>query len=221
MAKPLVKKRIQVVKLRLKGRSYSQIKKELNVSKSTLSYWLRQHPLSKKQLNKLVYKNERRIEKFRNTMRKKRESRLKQVYDNERRELLPLSNRELYLFGLALYWGEGLKASPSQVSFSNSDIQMIKLYLYWLTKVVGINKGKIKLRLHLYQDMDIKKETEYWSEETGILLSQFTKPYIKKTTLKSVAYKGFGHGTCDVRYGSVDLKEKIAMGIKTIIDRYS
>ncbi len=221
MARPLLEKRTQAVKLRRQGKSYSQIKEKLQVSKSTLSYWLRKYPLSKEQLDKLVYRNEERIEKYRETMRLKKEKRLMKVYHEAKKRLLPLSERELLLFGLSLYWGEGLKASSSQISFSNSDPKMARFYLYWLTDIIGISKEKIKVRLHLYKDMDIEKEVKYWARNLKLPRLQFNKPYIKKTTLKSVAYKGFGHGTCEITYGSVKLKEKIMMEIKSIADYYS
>ena len=68
MSNTLVRERIKAIKLRKEGRSYSQIKKELRVSKSSLSLWLRQYPLSEKRLRELRDFNEQRIERFRNTI---------------------------------------------------------------------------------------------------------------------------------------------------------
>ena len=220
VAKVLIEKRIEAIKLRKLGKSYSQIKNKLGVSKSTLSYWLRRYPLSKERIRELQ-KSERAIEKYRETMRRKREERLRGVYKKMKKKLLPLTKKQLLIAGLFLYWGEGLKASQSQVNFSNSDPEMAKFYLYWLTRALGISRRKIKVRLHLYRDMNINAETKYWSELLRIPRSQFTKPYIKNTTLKSITYKGFGHGTCDIRYGNVGLKEEIIMGIKAISDKHS
>ena len=221
MSKVLIKKRILATRLRLAGKSYSQIKKELKVSKSTLSYWLRNNPLSKRQLNKLVYKNEKRIERFRNTMRVKREGRLSNVYKKEKQGILTLTDREVYLGGLFLYWGEGGKTAKTRTAFSNTNPEMIKFVLYWLIKILKTPKEKIIVRLHLYKDMNIKKEIKYWSKMIKISEKQFRKPYIKETTLKSLTYKGFGHGTCNLEIDNRDLKEKIMMGIKVISDKYS
>jgi len=58
-------KRNLAVKLRKEGKSYSQIKKIVKVSKSTLSYWLSKYPLTKKQIYKLQAVSPIRIEKFR------------------------------------------------------------------------------------------------------------------------------------------------------------
>lgn len=221
MSQALIEKRIMATNLRREGKSYSQIKKKLKVSKSTLSYWLRNYPLSKNQLNKLVYKNEKRIERFSKTMRLKREKRLNEVYKIEKEELLPLSKKEIYIGGLFLYWGEGGKTAKTRTAFSNTDPKMITFTLYWIIKIMKTPTEKIVVRLHLYKDMDINKEINYWSKMIRLPKNRFRKPYIKNTTLKSLTYKGFGHGTCNLEIDNRDLKEKIMMGIKVISDRYS
>ena len=66
--------------MRKGGMSYSQIKEKLGVNKSTLSGWLQNLPLSKKRIRELRDNNPVRIERYRNTMRAKKEDRLKEVY---------------------------------------------------------------------------------------------------------------------------------------------
>lgn len=220
MAAPLLEKHQRAIELRLQGESYSAIKKELKVSKSSLSSWLHNYPLSARRLKRLTGRNEKRIESFRITMRKKREERQEKVYIQEKNLWLPLSKRELYLAGLFLYWGEGLKAGSATVSMSNSDPRVQRFFVYWLTKILKIPKSKLRVRIHFYIDMNIKKETDFWSKQLKLPLKQFNKPYIKKTTLKSLTYKGFGHGTCDITIGGVELKSRIMMGIKAISEYY-
>ena len=142
-------------------------------------------------------------------------------YQEEKNKWLPLSKRELFIAGLFLYWGEGGKTAKTRTAFSNTNPEMIKFILYWLIKILNISKEKIIVRLHLYKDMNIKKEIKYWSKVIKISEKQFRKPYIKATTLKSLTYKGFGHGTCNLEIDNRDLKEKIMMGIKAISDKYS
>ena len=59
--------------LRKQGKSYSQIKTILKVSKSTLSLWLRDYPLSRQRIRELRDWSEQRIEKCRETKRKKKD----------------------------------------------------------------------------------------------------------------------------------------------------
>ena len=216
------KDRERALALRKQGMSYSQIKKILKVSKSTLSLWLRDYPLSKQRIRELRDWNEQRIEKCRETKRKKKEKRLNNFYQEQKRFILPFNKRELYLAGLFLYWGEGSKSQLTELSISNTDPSVIKFFIAWLTKSLKIPKGKLKVRLHLYRDMDIKKEIQFWIKILSIPPKQFTKPYIKKNSREAINHKGrFGHGTCNVRIGGARIAEKIHMAIKTIADKYN
>jgi len=216
------KDREKALSLRKQGMSYSQIKKILKVSKGTLSLWLRNYPLSKERIGELRGRNEKRIEKFRETMRKKREKRLQEIYGIQKKLILPLSNKELFLAGLFLYWGEGKKSDSTKLSISNTDPSVIKFFITWLTKSLKVRKEKLKVQLHLYRDMDIKKEVQFWSKSLNIPLNQFSKPYIKQSSSVRINHKGgFGHGTCNAGIGNARLSEKILMGIKAIADRYN
>jgi len=207
--------------LRKQEMSYSQIKDILKVSKSTLSLWLRNYPLSKEKINELRGQNEKRIEKFRGTMRQKRDKRLKGLYKEQKKNIFPFNKRELYLAGLFLYLGEGSKSKETTLSVSNTDPSIIKFFMTWLIKSQNISKNKLKIHLHLYKDMNILKEIKFWSNLLNIPASQFNKPYIKRTTIKNINHKGgFGHGTCNISIGNARLTEKILMGLKTISDYY-
>jgi len=215
------KDREKAIKLRKQEKSYSQIKKILKVSKSTLSIWLRNYPLSKKRIRELRDWNEQRIENYRTTMRRKRQERLDKIYKEQRRILLPLNKREFSIAGLMLYWGEGTKSRSDSLTITNSDPAIIKFFIHWLNKILSVPKNKIKVYLHLYKDMVIDKEIKYWSKIIKIPVNQFSKPYIKKTSSKRINHKGgFGHGTCAIRINNVSLAERVFMGIKAISDYY-
>lgn len=206
----------KAIVMRKKGMSYSQIKEKLGVSKSTLSGWLYNMPLSEERIRELQADNPVRIERYRNTMRAKKEARLKEVYRKVSQDIGNFSSRDLFIAGLFLYWREGTKMKIASVEFTNTNPAMIKFFINWL-KLLGINKEKLKVKLHLYSDMNIKKGIAFWSKELKIPIRQFTKPYIKKTYLKSINYKtGFGKGTCCLMFSNRDMIEYILMGLKYI-----
>lgn len=222
MAASLIEKHLRAIELRKQGWSYSQIKKELQVSKSSLSLWLRQYPLTKDQLHKLVNGSARelRVERYRLTRQASREKRLREIYNHERARMVPLSKRELWVAGLFLYWGEGGKTADGTVVLSNTNPKVVKFFLYWLTKVCFIKKPQIRIRLHLYKDMIVSEEIEYWSRELGLHPDQFQRPYVKATTLRGLTYKTFGHGTCNLIVHGQKLRHQILMGIEAIADYY-
>src|SRR3989344_2613182 len=139
---------------------------------------------------------------------------------------LPLSEEQILLLsknrliaGVFLYWGEGSKQRGT-VAISNTDPRVIKFALHWLTKVLGVQKEKVYVRLHLYKDMDRNAEESFWSDTLNIPKCQFKASYVKKTNREGITYKSFGHGTCNLLCFSVDLSEKIAMSIKAISEFY-
>lgn len=210
--------RTKAIELRRKGKSYSEIKRIMEVSKSSLSLWLRDVPLTSDQIKRIKGDKEKAIERFIEAMRFKREKRLSSYYEKQRKTWLPLSDRELFLAGLFLYWGEGNKASRHTISISNTDPTMLVFSLIWMIKSLNIPKGSIKASLQLYSDMDIEKAINYWSCILGIPRSQFNKSYIKKSTRSSIDQKGFGYGTCTLFAQNTVIKENLLMAIKSIAD---
>jgi hypothetical protein len=208
--------RQKAIELRKKGESYNAIKTKLHVSKSTLSRWLYSLPLSEERLRELQADSPVRIERYRNTMRKKKEVRLGAAYEEMAKKIGILSSRELFLSGLFLYWAEGTKTREAGIELTNTNPSMLKFVMAWLT-LLGVPMSKMKVHLHLYADMNIKKQMKFWSKILGLPLSQFRKPYIKNTSLLSLTYKnGFGQGTCSILVGDVKLSNRVLMGIKYI-----
>lgn len=206
----------KAITMRQKGMSYSQIKEKLKISKSTLSGWLHDMPLSEKRIKELQADNPIRIERYRNTMQAKKDARLNEVYKKISKDINTFSKRDLFLAGLFLYWGEGTKASNCSVVLTNTNPAMLKFFIKWLESF-GVKKKSLKVKLHLYSDMHIKKSLDFWSKELKIPINQFQKSYIKKTSSKSITYKnGFGKGTCSVIFNNRDIWEYIMMGLKYI-----
>lgn len=210
----------KVIKLREQGKSYSQIKDLLGVSKSTLSSWISDMPLSKKQIDRLRGRNPIRIEKFRNTMRKKKDARLSNVYEKVSLNIGNLSTREKFIAGFFLYWAEGGKTMDARSVFANTDPSMIVFFIKWL-KQIKIDSNLIFIKLHLYSDMDINKEIKYWSSLTKIPINRFKNSYIKDSKLSERTYKnGFNHGTCNIVVAEIDFNEYILMSVKYLRDMY-
>ena len=206
----------KVLKMRLKGLSYSQIRSKIKISKSTLSTWLEKYPLSSERIKELRDWNPRRIENCRNTKLKNRQKKLESVYKDISSEIGSLSKRDLFIAGMFLYWGEGTKASRDMIAFTNTDPAMIRFFIKWI-KIFNVSRDKLKVKLHLYSDMNINRKTKFWSKILNISEKNFRKPYIKDSKFSSLTYKNsFGQGTCIVIYGSSDLYNKITIGLKYI-----
>ena len=206
----------KALKLRRKGMSYTQIKEIVLVSKSTLSTWLSKYPLSEERIYELRGGSQQRIERNRNTKARKRTEKLDAIYKVAKRDIGTLSKKELFLAGLFLYWGEGTKSARDVTAFTNTDPAMILFFIAWIQSL-GIPKNKLKVRLHLYKDMNIKKQINFWSNKLNIPEQNFNKPYVKDSLFSSLTYKNsFGQGTCSIVYGNSDLHNRVMMSLKYI-----
>jgi hypothetical protein len=204
----------RALQLRKEGKSYSEIKDILKVGKGTLSAWLGHMPLTKEQMSLVRDWNPRRIESYRATVHKRREALMLRSYQKVSNDIGILSKRELFLAGLFLYWGEGTKSTRGTVGLSNTDPTMIRFFLRWLD-LMGVERKKIRIKLHVYSDMDASVEIRIWSRELGIPLSQFGKTYVKTSAMSGLTYrKGFGHGTCNVLFCNMALWRYIMGALK-------
>jgi len=125
--------RQMAVDFRLKEQlSYSEIRRRLGVSKSTLSYWLKEYPLSEKQIRERQrqgWKNaEAGRERFRATMRRKREAWFETVYQQQRRRLQRFSHQSFFVAGLMLYVAEGDKKNHTRIALANTDPAVIRFF---------------------------------------------------------------------------------------------
>jgi len=216
MANKLLKQK--ALQMRAKQMSYSQIKEKLGVSKGTLSSWLRDFPLSARRIDELRGSNLQRIEKYRNTMKKKDDLKYSLAYTNVSKKIKKLTTRDIFLGGLFLYWAEGGKTDRSTISFTNTNPAMVKFFVKWIIEL-GVDKSRLKIKIHVYSDMDIDKQINYWAKMLNVNKAQFYKPYVKETKLSSITYtNGFGQGTCSVIYSNRKVADFVLMGIKRIQD---
>lgn len=221
MAKRALKARVLELRLN-KQLSYSQIKKLVPVSKSSLSLWLRNYPLSEKRIRELRDWSEVRIEKYRETRRQQREARFRRYVVEEKAKIGNFTKRDLLIAGLAIFWGEGGKTSRGQLTISNTDPSMMRLVKYWFIEILGFTNDKIRVRLQLYKDMNIKQQFKYWSRQLNLPQSSFTKPLIKITTTDKFTHKGlFGHGTCELKVFSTEAEERMLASLHVLSDYFS
>ena len=174
MAKALRQKRELALTLRKEQHmSYSQIKEILKVSKSSLNLWLKDYPLTRERINELRGNSEKRIERYRETRRKTKETRLQKYYLEQKKRIFPLSKRDIFIAGLFLYWGEGSKAKSTEVFVSNTNPSVINFFIQWMETIFETPRRKLKFRMHFYENMDVKKETNFWTRLEKIILNRY------------------------------------------------
>jgi len=194
------KEKIKAKRLRRKGESIKKISNLLNVSVSTISLWCRDVELTNKQIENL---RKRQTDPFYYYIKKKKEFSLKLLKLKQAgiKEVGKLTKREIFLIGIALYWGEGFK-KDSLVGVATLDMNIAKFFIYWLNKSFNITSKDLLLRVtaNISYKNKVNKLTRYWSKELKIPIGQFSKPFFQNTVWKK-EYKNKNdyHGVLRIR----------------------
>ena len=211
------KLKLEAIELRKKGLSYGEIKKVVNVSKSTLSHWLKIVPLTPEQRKRLYTNRILNMVRGAKGQKERREREIAKILEEAEKEIQsPLAFEVYRLIGAFLYWSEGSKTSG--FSFSNSDPHFILFMVRWLEKVFGISPKNLKAWLNIYQQQNDLELKQFWSQLTGIPLENFGRSFIKppnKNFKKNTLY----YGTIKVKVPrGTDLRYRVFCWIKKVLE---
>ncbi len=215
----------QAIDLRIKGKTYREIRSAIsNLSKSTLSGWLRNVKLTKEQEEKLAENIEKisynaRV-KAAWTKKQRNIARTKHIIEQARKESHSLFKNPLFLIGLSLYWAEGSK-SNKYVQIANSDPALIKIMMKWFREICKVPEEKIKIHIYIHKVYRNENCEEFWSRITNIPILRFWKTTYKPTPhkiKKNLDYKG----VCRIDINDVNLFRRIMgwqQGISEIFNK--
>lgn len=212
----------KAIKLRLKGKSYSEIQSELNIPKSTLSYWLKDIRLEKKLRKKLLERTHKAgIEAL--IKRNKQQTVIakenaQKISKKSSEEINTIDLEKLKLIGTALYFGEGGK-SGKRVDFTNSNPDMIKMIMKFFRLVCKVEENKFRAQLSVHQKEKIEETKKFWSNTTGIPLSQFIKVNTSISKYSKKRRNILPFGTIQIRICDVNLYHKINGWIQGSIEK--
>jgi hypothetical protein len=187
--KRLDKHKKNAISLRKKGLTYSKILKLVPVAKSSISLWCRDIKLSQKQVTQIQKAKIHAVRRGAVTRQKKATLMRQATVHKAASEITSLSDKELWLIGIALYWAEGSKqrqkSKSEGVKFTNSDPQMIKVFNLWLTKVMKVKLVNIQYEIYLHESMAQEKAKiiTYWSKTLKQSTNKFDRIYLKKNKI--------------------------------------
>lgn len=175
--------------LRAQGYSYGQISAMTGASKGSISPWVRDVVVPPALTH---LQNERNMEARRragqsNSARAAR--RRAAIRSRAARRLTSLSDRDLFIAGVALYWAEGSKDKPwrrsGRVVLISSDPSVLRTFLAWLD-LVGVREDERRYRLAIHESADVGTHERWWAEALQVSLALFGKATLKKHTPKTV-----------------------------------
>ncbi|MFD5658445.1 hypothetical protein [Streptomyces hirsutus] len=173
--------------LRLQGWTYDRIEAELGCSRSSVSLWVRDLPKPEPR-----YTPEEQLVLMREGLARRRETDReahRQTKLGAQQEIGELTDRELFMAGVALYWAEGGKSKPydrrERAVFVNSDADVIRVYLAWLD-LLGVDRKRLNFRILIHESADIDAAHRFWAQVAQIDVSLFARPTLKKHNPKTV-----------------------------------
>ncbi len=170
-------------KLRLGGKTYNEISKELGVSKSSLSLWFsKSKDLSQiKEYNILKNRSDslKRITKINHIRRLRlKELYLQNICDAEK-EFDKNKINPVFIGALMLYLGEGDKSHDNHLfRIGNVDPNVLLITTRFVQQFLPESFKKIKFWLLCYPDHDMKKCENWWLERLNLGRTQMYKTQV-------------------------------------------
>jgi len=186
--------------LRKKGISINDIAGTLGVSKGSVSLWVRDIKLTKEQRAQNTARGFSRdaIEKRRIARITKTKKRHSAVFLDAQKEVSALTKKELWLLGVALYWGEGTKTFKGNVSITNSDPAIIKIMMRFFREILNIPDHRFRCHVHTFAHKNAKLAEAYWSGVTRVPVGQFYKTYTKPSSASRQKRETLPYGTVGI-----------------------
>lgn len=207
--------------LRARGESLDEISKKTKVPRSTVYYWINKKKLSKKAL---IIIESKRTEARKLGGKSKKIQRIeltRQIESKSIRDIGIMSDRDLFMIGIALYWGEGSKQNEKNisqcVSFTNSDPKMMKIYCKWLTLIkIAPTKRKYTLYLHVNYKKREKEIKIKWEKYLSLnKIKWHSTVYKKSITQREIDDKYNGMLRISLKK-STNINRKISGWIKGV-----
>jgi len=192
-----IEDRHKAIELRKLGYTYNEIRSIIpNLSKGTLSPWMRHIVLSDLAIDRLKSKMQEGRDRARFQAlivnRKRREERELMIIKEAQREFEIFKKEHLFYTGLALYLAEGSKKSGF-FQFINSSPEIIQLMGLWIERYLCIPKEKWRIRLYTHQLYAHEHCEKFWSSIIDMPEEKFHRTIYKPTphtVKKNPNYKG-------------------------------
>jgi hypothetical protein len=200
--------RARARELRAQSWTLNEIAEELGVSKSSVSEWVRDVEFVPRPRNRGHPAGPH------HPMRLKKEAEIARCKEEAEAWAGQLNPRELTMFALGLYAGEGNKTQGS-VGMANTNPVYLKVFLTWMRATFDIDESRLRATLYLHDGLDLEAATAFWSTLLDIPISQFTKPYraVPDSSIRSTKHI---YGCPSVRYASSHLLRRVMAMIEAV-----
>lgn len=172
--------------------SSTSIAKRFGCSAHKINYWLKKYNIPKRSISDAIYaKHNPNGDPF--TL---------PVIDT-------VEKGKLYGMGIGLYWGEGTKANKYAIRLGNSDPELIKTFMLFLTELYGVSRHDFKFGLQVFSDVHPEECLLYWTNALAVSSSQFYRIHVTPSgSIGTYRHKNT-HGVVTLYYHNKRLRDII------------
>lgn len=204
----------QAVQLRERGFTLQEIAKICDVSKSTVSKWLKNNVISadvtKQNKRRAGQENAKRLRLVNKARGSERSARYIEVLRSAETEFKHYKASPLFIAGLMLYAAHGDMQTEKKVRFSTSDVQAHAIFLKFVQEYLGVEKKSIRCWLQLYQTQTEAVCLKKWHKTLKLPYQQFHRTQFVQTATKKPLHFGVGNTII----GSTVLQRKLVHWVK-------
>ncbi len=207
----------QALLFRKRGFTLAEIAKICEVSKGTVSKWLKNNAISaditKQNKRRAGQENAKRLQLMSKVHGKERALRYREVERSAEIEFAHYKSSPRFIAGLASYGAIGDLQANGHIRITSSRMMAHKLFVSFAIEYLGIPKAKMKLWLLLYPLHNEETCMRKWQKSTGLPYAQFHRTQILKANPKR---KTLHHGVGNTIIGNTVLKRKLLRWVELL-----
>jgi transcriptional regulator with XRE-family HTH domain len=205
----------QAIQFRARGFTLAEIAKICEVSKGTVSKWLKNNPISEnittQNKRRAGKENAKRLQLMTKARGKERAIRYAETERGAEVDFKHYKNDPRFIAGLLTYAALGDMDVNGNIRIASSRMESHRVVIMFLIEYLGVSKSKIKFWLLLYPSHNEEICMKKWHKITSIPYAQFHQNQILKSNPK---HKTLHHGVGNTIIGNTVLKRKLIRWIK-------
>ncbi len=165
---------------REEGLPVKAIARIVGVAPSSVSVWVRDVPLTSDQIEALRQLNPAYNRQLRGATRNAERGRARRLAYQDEGRLLARVGAPLHVAGAMLYWAEGDKGSKNCARLSNSDPDLLALFVEFLRIHLEVPDEKLRVTCNLFAD-HLARQVEieqFWLDLLGLPRSSLCKSFV-------------------------------------------
>lgn len=196
------------IQYRKRGFTYDEIAKICDVSKGTVSNWLKNEQFSKQvkedNIKRAGRENTKRLALMQKARATERSARYTEAVRSAETEFKHYKKDGLFIAGLMAYAASGDMHQTSQIRLSTNRFHVQRTFIAFLKAYLGVVRKDMRLWLLLHEKHNQTKCLKEWSKAVKVSVGFFSKSQFVKSSATPLHF-----GTLNTIIGSTVLKKKL------------